>query len=71
MVLGGGVFNASSHVGKLFPMIEMVPMVGDGTWVGECPPVLTCHSGLGIENIVSQRIQTNMHKIGKMMLQWK
>ena len=33
--------------------------------------VLICHSGLGIENTVSQRIQTNMHKIGKMVLQWK
>ena len=32
--------------------------------------LLICHSGLGIENIVSQRIQTNMHKIGKKVLQW-
>ena len=24
--------------------------------------VLICHSGLGTENTVSQRIQTNMHK---------
>ena len=27
--------------------------------------VLICHSGLGTENTVSQRIQTNMLKIGK------
>ena len=27
--------------------------------------LLICHSGLGTENTVSQRIQTNMHKIGK------
>ena len=33
--------------------------------------VLICHSGLGTENMVSQRIQTNIHKIGKMVLQWK
>ena len=33
--------------------------------------LLICHSGLGTENIVSQRIQTNMHKIGKMVIQWK
>ena len=33
--------------------------------------ILICHSGLGTKNTVSQRIQTNMHKIGEMMLQWK
>ena len=27
--------------------------------------ILICHSGLGIENTVSQRIQTDNHKIGK------
>ena len=27
--------------------------------------ILICHSGLGTEKTVSQRIQTNMHKIGK------
>ena len=27
--------------------------------------ILICHNGLGTENTVSQRIQTNMHKIGK------
>ena len=27
--------------------------------------ILIFHSGLGTKNIVSQRIQTNMHKIGK------
>ena len=30
--------------------------------------VLICHSGLGTENTVSQRIQTDNHKIGKMVL---
>ena len=30
--------------------------------------LLICHSGLGIENTISQRIQTTMHKIGKMVL---
>ena len=30
-----------------------------------CYNLLICHSGLGIENTVSQRIQTNMHKFGK------
>ena len=33
--------------------------------------VLIWHSGLGTENTVSQRIQTNMHKIGKMVMQWE
>ena len=33
--------------------------------------VLICYSVLGAENIVSQRIQTIMHKIDKMVLQWK
>ena len=33
--------------------------------------ILICHNGLGTENTVSQRIQTNMHKIGKMVLQCK
>ena len=33
--------------------------------------LLICHSGLGTENTVSQRIQTIKHKIGKMVLQWK
>ena len=27
--------------------------------------ILIFHSGIGTENTVSQRIQTNMHKIGK------
>ena len=33
------------------------------TWVVDL--VLICHSGLGTENTVSQRIQTDNHKIGK------
>ena len=33
--------------------------------------ILICHSGLGTENTVSQRIQTDNHKISKMVLQWK
>ena len=32
--------------------------------------LLICHSGLGTKNTVSQRIQTDNHKIGKMVLQW-
>ena len=27
--------------------------------------LLICHNGLGTKNTVSQRIQTNIHKIGK------
>ena len=33
--------------------------------------ILICHSDLVTENTVSQRIQTDNHKIGKIMLQWK
>ena len=38
VVLGGGVFIVGAHIGKFCPILEMVPPVDDGTWVGGCPP---------------------------------
>ena len=32
--LGGVIFVAGGHVGKFYPILEMAPLVDDGSWGG-------------------------------------
>ena len=52
------IFHARTIKNLVFERFELHPTMSSDT-------ILICHSGLGTENTVSQRIQTNMHKIGK------
>ena len=40
LVLGGGVFTAGGPIGRSFPILEMVPLVGRETCAGKFPSAI-------------------------------
>ena len=38
VVLGGGMFATDGNIGKFFSILEIVPLVDDGTCAMEFPP---------------------------------